>query len=745
MTRANSHTQAVSKTRGVHRPPVLPIKYSHASGVQRTRVGVSEVPGLSALREAHKKPVIVAMTPAEYHGAEKKTRTAVKRELPYIVGGEIEGKRHDSTVLSRTLATLDIEAQEGQDPPPDPASIVETAKSLGAEVWVHTSISSTEENPRYRVLAPLGKPIEGGDLHTGALEATTKAIAAKLGLSEWCAPESYVLSQAMFLPARLKGGHFWEGYTDGKPWRTVHGKQAEKPKASKATKDAPADMPDGRIDPVITALKRAGLYLNEDPKHKGKHFITCPFAHEHDNENETQTVYYEAHHDGNPRPAVKCFDTAPDKDGQPHLTFTTLVRTLREGGHLDATEESKDTAGVLEDFDVFDELANVGQYLNQEPVEREWAIEKIAPIGKVSFFAGPGGVSKSMMLLHLMVYGSLGISWGPFNFPKPLRSLYASYEDDRQELHKRVHGLMKAMKSMDNGLGEILYDVEGSMSENLRLFAADDDAVSWLLMTKPDQRSGPERTARVEWLVGYLKHARMRLLVIDPAVYTHGLEESAPGEMAAYMQTLTYIAKTANVAVVVLHHMHKTALWASLDDIHAGSLRGASSLADNSRSVCVLVNVPNKDALRINTGSADVALSDIVVLKHVKHNYSASMGTHLFQRQGPLLVPLSDANLLPMGEARALQDVAAQARKRALNDEQALRVLVHLQQNPGDTTNMVGLALGLNARGQKEALETCEKQGFVEKKEGPGNSKLWTVTSEGKAWLRAKNREAKHA
>lgn len=699
--------------------------YAIGHGVRNVRVKNYEG-SLADLRNQFRKPVVLPHKSADYHSATKKERTAIKMDLSYFVGGVIEGKRHDSNVQARTLITLDIEARDGQLPPPPPEDIFDALEGLGAEGWVYTSLSHTPEAPRYRVVLPLGDHITDSDLTDTVMRATTLAAAKKLGLGPWCTTESSVLSQPMYLPAKLKDGVYWEGYTGpAKLWRTVR---------TSAEPANVAPMPEGKTDAVLHALQAAGLYLSEDSSHKGKHFITCPFADEHGAVNETQTVYYEAHHDGNPRPAVKCFDTEPDVDGRPHLTYTTLVRWLREHGWLKQEDEA--STEVMDEYEAFMDKASVGQYLSAEPVPREWAWEQFAPIGKVTVLAGPGGVSKSMLMLHLMVYGALGHSWAGFNVKAPLRSMYLSYEDDKQELHKRVHGLAAALREADDGVADTLYDITGSLQKNLLLYAADDEALNWLLMKKQDNRSTPERTARVEWLVGFIKHARLKAIVLDPVVYTHNLEESAPGDMAVYMQTLTYIAKAAGCAVVVLHHMHKTAAWATLEEINQGSLRGASSFADNSRSVGVMVSMPAKDAPKygLSTGTAG---KHFAVFKHVKHNYSAPLENQIFERRGPLLVPRNDLDVLSPTELDARTSEVKARQKNAELENRCRALCKWLDGNSGATINMARLALQMRHSVFKEVVLFAEENDWVNTATGPNRSTVLSVTKEGKQWASA--------
>lgn len=712
--------------------------YSYARGVLNTRVQVEHDGTLQSLREQYRRPVALEVDARTYHAESKRFRSDLKKALPYFVGGVIQGKRHDDNVWSRTLLTMDIEATDAQEPPPPPEEVFDTLESLGAEGWVYTSLSHTPESPRYRVVLPLLDPLEGEDLTADTLRVTTKAAARKLDVAAWCRPESWVLSQPMYLPARLRGGAYWEGYTPGKRWRTV------RPVAEAA---GPADIPDERLDPVLSALRKAGLYLREDPRHKGKHFFTCPHVEEHGAINDSQTVYYEPHHDGNPRAAVKCFDTDPDEGGVPHLTYAGLVQWLRDNGHLTKAQEDAQTASVLEDYGTFSARASIGRYLDTEPPRRDFAWDRFAPVGKVTVLAGPGGVSKSMLMLHLMVYGALGRSWAGFNVAGPLRGLYVSYEDDTAELHKRVHRLAQALREQDDGLDDVLYDINGALQKNLMLYAADEEATSWLLMNKPDQRGTPERMQRVDWLVGFVRHARLRVLVVDPVVYTHNLEESSPGDMALYMQTLNYIAKEGGCAVVVLHHMHKTAQWATLEEINQGSLRGASSFADNSRSVGVMVSMPPKDAPKYGLSADFATTSRFAVFKHVKHNYSASMGSVVFERKGALLIPRGDIQPLSHAEAKErLEDAKAHDRTVTL-EKKAFTVIGWLrdQNDAAASTNMLRTGTNIRYSLFKETLQYCLDMGWLDAEPGPNRIVYYTVSKDGEEWFKERDKKGLQA
>ena len=120
------------------------------------------------------------------------------------------------------------------------------------------------------------------------------------------------------------------------------------------------------------------------PRKTGCTTFRCPWAEEHHTESDSKTVYYEAHHDGNPRPACKCMSTSHEE-----LTYGKLVQWLREEGHLTKADEDKNTEDVLDDYDVFRGKAAIGQFLNEVPEVREFAWDKFAPVGKVTVSGGP--------------------------------------------------------------------------------------------------------------------------------------------------------------------------------------------------------------------------------------------------------------------------------------------------------------------------------------------------------------------
>lgn len=719
-----------------------PYSYALTGGVLNTRPRQSSLTAtLLSLAEQFAEPIPLDTLASAYHQLDKRARNAIKMRLPYFVGGTLDGKRDDKNVTTRTLLTLDVEQGSQETPPPPLASVVKKLRDAGQAAWVYTSISHTAEAPRYRVVLPLDTPITGDSATMqSALEATTRDAADKLALTPWAQPESWVLSQPMFLPAKLVGAHFTQRLVEGDAWPVTRGRrstptQPVTPPKPRAGTQTPADIPDAPTDSTLAALQRAGLYLST--KRPGMHFIRCPHHDKHDNENDTQTVYFEPHFDGHPRASVRCFDTAPDADvgGGPHLTYQGLVKHLRKSGAM----AREDAPEVLDGYDAFDLASDTGLMLDAPLVPQEWAIEQFAPIGRVTVLGGPGGQGKSLAMLHTLIHLACGQSFGLFRTKgmQPLRSLYVSYEDGTGQLQQRVGAITRHLAERDGGMLDLVEDVTRQIRDNLRTYAADDDASAWLLLTKPGAFEPPQATPRVAWLTEYLRTRAIRCLVLDPVVFTHQLNENDIADMATYMQTLSGIAKAAQCAVVVIHHMSKTGGFGALEDINQNSLRGASSIADNSRSVMAGVNMPAPDCPKFGI-DADHRAS-YFVLKHVKHNYSAPLPMQVFHNRDGLMTYRPDVHRLApevLKEVSAKEKEMAEKAAMSVRVVNLLRALASYESGHAITMMQARHEADIHSRHIVPVMNLLVEDEYVlVSASGVGNTKIVQITTQGRAFL----------
>ena len=98
------------------------------------------------------------------------------------------------------------------------------------------------------------------------------------------------------------------------------------------------------------------------------------------------------------------------------------------------------------------------EYWTDEPMEREWLIKDWIPMHKVGLLAGPGGAGKSRLALQLAAQiAAGGGQWiGPSNETIEGRALYATAEDDIEEMRRRLHEIGMA-DMVEHNLGVATY------------------------------------------------------------------------------------------------------------------------------------------------------------------------------------------------------------------------------------------------------------------------------------------------
>ena len=77
--------------------------------------------------------------------------------------------------------------------------------------------------------------------------------------------------------------------------------------------------------------------------------------------------------------------------------------------------------------------------------ERQWAVRDRIPLNNVTLLSGEGAVGKSILSLHLAVATILGRDWAGA-LPEPGPALVLCCEDDDDELHRRLDGIVEALR-----------------------------------------------------------------------------------------------------------------------------------------------------------------------------------------------------------------------------------------------------------------------------------------------------------
>ena len=151
---------------------------------------------LSELKERLRHPLRTAETVMEYHRMKPVSRALIKDKGGFVAGYLEDGVRRASTVVSRSMLTLDV----------DNASRTFLEKYSGEYLTlIYSTHSHTPEDPRLRIILPLSREASPEEY-----QAITRLYAAEIGINQFD-PCSFVPSQLMYWPtAPLDGDYVYQ-------------------------------------------------------------------------------------------------------------------------------------------------------------------------------------------------------------------------------------------------------------------------------------------------------------------------------------------------------------------------------------------------------------------------------------------------------------------------------------------------------------------------------------------------------
>jgi len=180
------------------------------------------------------------------------------------------------------------------------------------------------------------------------------------------------------------------------------------------------------------------------------------------------------------------------------------------------------------------------------PEEHRWLVEGLWAEEAVGIVGGEPKCCKSFLALDVAVAVASGAPClRRFAVPRAGRVLLYAAEDPLHVVRRRIDGICRAAGVAIDGL-----DLHVITSTSLRLDIEN------------DRRNLAETIAAMQ----------PRLLVLDPFVRLHRIDENSSGEVAPLLAFLRDLQRTHGVAVMVVHHARKGA-----SRIRAGqALRGSS-------------------------------------------------------------------------------------------------------------------------------------------------------------------------
>lgn len=211
---------------------------------------------------------------------------------------------------------------------------------------------------------------------------------------------------------------------------------------------------------------------------------------------------------------------------------------------------------------------------------RPWVIERILMEEAVTLLLAAGSSGKSSVSLAVAAHLAMGLDFAGYKTVKPRKSIIYNGEDDIEEQSRRLLAICMAY--------EFDYEV---VKQNIMLLSQKQFRMDLVLQ---QYRQPVRNEVVVSNLIKEAMDPNVGLVILDPLVKIHKVDESDNVQMDYVMETLTDIASTAKVSVMALHHTSK----GGDQDARVGNMdisRGASAIVNASRIAFTLVNASNQD------------------------------------------------------------------------------------------------------------------------------------------------------
>lgn len=211
---------------------------------------------------------------------------------------------------------------------------------------------------------------------------------------------------------------------------------------------------------------------------------------------------------------------------------------------------------------------------------RPWVYGRWLLRGTVACVVAPGGSGKSTMLAGTALALASGRGFlGKKVWEGPKRVWLWNLEDDMDELSRSIQAAAIHHEIGAEDVGGRLF-VDSGMEGAGLCTAVETDGQFKLL------------EPIYEALTGEIERRRIDVLIVDPFVSSHEVEENANSKIDKIAKAWGRVAKAANCVIVLVHHTSK----AGSSDVTAMSARGAVALINAARSTLVLNRMSDEQA-----------------------------------------------------------------------------------------------------------------------------------------------------
>jgi len=543
---------------------------------------------------------------------------ASKEQCRLIKLGRFGDKRTKKGSLRSDKNLLAVSGAEGdydgeQVPMQEAAGLCAQA---GIRAMFYTSPSHTPEKPRWRVLVPFSKECQPSDRnrHLARLNGVLGGILSG---------ESFTLSQTFYV-GHVNGSHYEHADIQGDYIDQLSGLDAREvwPDAAKARQNDKPEFEGDKLPALIhqamsgenyhEALNRiAASYVKRGMKRDDVIAVLRAMMLSHRTDNIDR---WQARYDDIPR----AVDSAIEK----------FAPEETQGGDYQAISHIREA------------IYSPASIAPEAIPPRDWVYREFALAGYISGIAAPGGTGKSAFTLTVAVSVALGrdlLSPININPPKQRNVLVINNEDDQHELNRRIAGICQHY-------GIDLKQLNG------KLFLRSGYSDPAVLAKKGTKDAPIITTAHRDELIEFINEHEVGLVIADPLVSLHTLNENDNMEQNEVVKILRHICGKTGAAVVLVAHTHKTrsALSKGTASDHfsgdANLMRGASAIKDGARIVYTMERLADRGEEACKLYDIDDDLKRrMVFLSDAKTNFSLRSNSWTWLRQASVQLPNGDS------------------------------------------------------------------------------------------------------
>lgn len=214
---------------------------------------------------------------------------------------------------------------------------------------------------------------------------------------------------------------------------------------------------------------------------------------------------------------------------------------------------------------------------------RPWIMQDRLLHGYLTLTAAPGGVGKSLQSILEGMSVATGKNLTHYEVKEQCNVWYYNTEDPNDELDRRIDAARR---------------YHGLKRSDLKNFYYSSGYHTPLKLAGLDDKGRPIVYENiVQWLIGEIQENDIQVLIIDPLVEIHGLNENSNTDMPVLMQALRRIADETQCAISIVHHTSQ-----GNDNAvgNADKSRGATAIPNACRITHTLYTMTARDADRYN-------------------------------------------------------------------------------------------------------------------------------------------------